>query len=57
VNTIPTKRTLVAAVALTCASAPAEAPAANLEPAGINLGFTSFYDGFGRNEEGFTYLA
>ena len=30
--------------------------AGNLEPAGINLGFTSFFDGFGRNEEGFTYL-
>jgi len=31
--------------------------AANLELAGINLGSTSFFDGFGRNEEGFTYLA
>jgi hypothetical protein len=30
--------------------------AANQEPAGINLGATSFYDGFGRNEAGFTYL-
>lgn len=30
--------------------------AANQEPAGINLGATSFLDGFGRNEEGFTYL-
>src|SRR5205085_1633021 len=30
--------------------------AGNQEPAGINLGSTSFYDGFGRNEEGFTYL-
>jgi hypothetical protein len=30
--------------------------AANQEPAGINLGSTSFLDGFGRNEEGFTYL-
>ena len=30
--------------------------AVNQEPAGINLGATSFYDGFGRNEEGFTYL-
>jgi hypothetical protein len=35
---------------------PATATAANQEPAGINLGATSFYDGFGRNEEGFTYL-
>jgi hypothetical protein len=31
--------------------------AANQEPAGINLGGTSFFDGFGRNEEGFAYLA
>jgi len=30
--------------------------AANLQPAGINLGGTSFYDGFGRNTGGFTYL-
>src|SRR6185503_7564316 len=35
---------------------PAIAVAANQEPAGINLGATSFLDGFGRNEEGFTYL-
>ena len=35
---------------------PGHARAANQEPAGINLGFTSFFDGFGRNEEGFTYL-
>jgi hypothetical protein len=32
------------------------AVAANQEPAGINLGATSFLDGFGRNEGGFTYL-
>lgn len=32
------------------------ANAANQEPAGLNLGSTSFFDGFGRNEEGFTYL-
>jgi len=32
------------------------ASAANLQPAGINLGGTSFFDGFGRNEGGFTYL-
>ena len=30
--------------------------AGNQEPAGINLGSTSFLDGFGRNEEGFIYL-
>lgn len=35
---------------------PATTMAANQEPAGINLGATSFLDGFGRNEEGFTYL-
>src|SRR5215831_2737499 len=35
---------------------PALATATNQEPAGINLGATSFLDGFGRNEEGFTYL-
>src|SRR5215831_907196 len=48
-----------ASIALaTCASfAPADALAANQEPAGLNLGLTSFYDGFGRNEEGFVYLA
>jgi hypothetical protein len=35
---------------------PTPSRAGNLEPAGINLGFTSFFDGFGRTEEGFTYL-
>jgi hypothetical protein len=39
------------------ASRPSQASAANLQPAGINLGGTSFYDGFGRNKGGFTYLA
>jgi hypothetical protein len=41
------------------ASALVERPAmaiGNQEPQGINLGLTSFYDGFGRNEEGFVYL-
>jgi hypothetical protein len=33
------------------------ASAGNLEPAGINLGGTSFLDGFGRNRGGFTYIA
>src|SRR5882672_216605 len=45
--------------ALACAAAaiwPDISRAANQEPAGINLGSTSFLDGFGRNEEGFTYL-
>jgi hypothetical protein len=44
---------------LTCGAAtsfPSVSEAANQEPAGINLGATSFFDGFGRNEEGFTYL-
>jgi hypothetical protein len=35
---------------------PADASAANLQPAGINLGGTSFMDGFGRNKGGFTYF-
>src|SRR5580700_7587470 len=45
--------------ALACGASalwPIVSRAANQEPAGINLGATSFYDGFGRNEEGFTYL-
>jgi hypothetical protein len=44
---------------LACGAAaiwPGVSRAANQEPAGINLGSTSFFDGFGRNEEGFTYL-
>jgi hypothetical protein len=32
------------------------AQAANQEPAGINLGNTSFFDGFGRQEAGLTYM-
>ena len=53
------RSTLVAALALcTVALSPASpAAAANLEPAGINLGGTSFFDGFGRNQGGFTYIA
>ena len=48
---------LACTLGLACvASWAAPARAANQEPAGINLGFTSFFDGFGRNEEGFTYL-
>ena len=43
-------------LAAAAALGPATATAANQEPAGINLGATSFLDGFGRNEEGFTYL-
>jgi hypothetical protein len=46
---------VIAAVVLACCSPTARA--ANQEPAGLNLGSTSFFDGFGRNEEGFTYLA
>ncbi len=42
--------------AIGLAMSPGAAQAANQEPAGINLGSTSFFDGFGRNEEGFTYL-
>jgi hypothetical protein len=47
---------VAACVALLFASPPSAARAANLEPAGINLGGTSFLDGFGRTQEGFTYL-
>lgn len=48
--------TLMALLAV-CLSMPAStASAANQEPAGINLGGTSFFDGFGRNRGGFTYL-
>jgi len=32
------------------------ARAGNQEPAGIDLGLTSFFDGFGKNEPGFVYL-
>jgi hypothetical protein len=32
------------------------ARAANQQPAGIDLGLTSFFDGFGKNEPGFVYL-
>lgn len=35
---------------------PGAARAGNQEPAGINLGLTSFFDGFGRNDAGFVYL-
>jgi hypothetical protein len=46
-----------ACLVLLLASPPSAAKAGNLEPSGINLGGTSFFDGFGRNEAGFTYLA
>ncbi len=58
---IPFAKHALLGVSLAAASAASlatsEARAANQEPAGLNLGLTSFYDGFGRNEEGFTYLA
>jgi hypothetical protein len=44
----------IASSILICAAE--DSHAGNLEPAGINLGATSFFDGFGRNEEGFVYL-
>src|SRR6476469_5844894 len=43
--------------ALTCAVCPSLALAGNQGRAGINLGATSFFDGFGRPLEGFTYQA
>jgi hypothetical protein len=42
---------------LTCAVCPTPAMAGNQSRAGINLGATSFFDGFGRPVEGFTYQA
>jgi len=50
-------QTLLAFLALCLLLPPSTASAANQEPAGINLGGTSFFDGFGRNQGGFTYLA
>jgi hypothetical protein len=48
----------VSAIAVvTCALYPALAMAGNQSRAGINLGATSFFDGFGRPVEGFTYQA
>jgi len=52
-------RVLLAAVIITGLSstvAPGSARAANQEPTGIDLGLTSFFDGFGKNEPGFVYL-
>lgn len=43
-------------IAVTFSLAPRAARAGNQEPTGINLGQTSFFDGFGRNEAGFVYL-
>ena len=48
--------TLASCLFIASALSPTTASAANLQPAGINLGGTSFFDGFGRNEGGFTYL-
>src|SRR5262245_34900487 len=45
---------VVAAAVQMVAAPPAQA--GNLEPNGLNLGLTSFFDGFGRSEEGFAYL-
>ena len=44
------------ATALSSAFGAGSARASNQEPAGIDLGLTSFYDGFGKNEPGFVYL-
>lgn len=43
------------AVAASCLLAPM-AQAGNLEPSGLNLGNTSFFDGFGASGPGWTYL-
>jgi hypothetical protein len=47
---------LLLATGLSAALCPGSARAGNQLPAGINLGLTSFYDGFGKNEPGFVYL-
>lgn len=47
---------IAACVVLASVSLPCLARAQNQEPAGINLGGTSFFDGFGRNEGGFTLI-
>jgi hypothetical protein len=50
------KRLVVVSLTLVSAAiAPTVAFAGNQEPAGINLGQTSFFDGFGPQTEGFTY--
>ena len=49
--------TLLLSLVLLSALPASKALAVNQEPAGINLGGTSFFDGFGRNTGGFTYLA
>jgi hypothetical protein len=51
------RSTFAGLLALSAVFLTSPARAANLEPAGINLGGTSFMDGFGRNEGGFTYMA
>jgi hypothetical protein len=45
---------IITGLSSTLASGPARA--ANQEPTGIDLGLTSFFDGFGKNEPGFVYL-
>lgn len=51
------KQTLAAAVlAVGATAAPPTAWAGNLQPSGINLGNTSFFDGFGNTKPGWAYL-
>jgi hypothetical protein len=55
---IGVERLAVASATLVCVELCAIAPsAANQQPAGINLGATSFLDGFGPPTGGFTYQA
>lgn len=49
-------RATLGVLALGAACAWPSAHAGNLEPAGINLGGTSFFDGFGATEPGLAYL-
>ena len=48
---------LVLAAAFSLPMLPQVARAANLEPSGLNLGATSFFDGFGATQPGLTYIA
>jgi hypothetical protein len=55
VRAVRSRWTHVVSVLLLCSVLPAPVLAVNQGRAGINLGSTSFFDGFGRSTEGFTY--
>jgi hypothetical protein len=56
-RSVSTRFALVGLLLLSIAMPPSAALASNQGRAGINLGATSFLDGFGRPVEGFTYQA